>query len=192
MVDIKQIKKKVCLLGDAAVGKTSLIRRYVYDEFDDKYITTLGAKVTKREIKLDYSKNLDTPIHVNMTLSIWDIIGQKDESSLRVRPVYYKGSNGALIVCDITRKDTFLSTPEWIRSIFRVTQRIPIVVLGNKIDLYRKAQIYYEDLEKFTKKYKFPVFITSAKTNNNVEQAFIKLSELMMETSLAMENNNDI
>ncbi len=187
MVDIKKMKKKVCLLGDAAVGKTSLIRRYVFDEFDDKYITTLGAKVSKKEINIEYSKNLEKPIQVNMILSIWDIIGQKDESAARVRPVYFSGGNGALVICDITRKETFENIPNWVSTFFKVTQSVPIVVLGNKIDLYRNAEVFYEDLEKFSKKNNLPVFITSARTNNNVQQAFYKLTELMVENSL----NND-
>jgi small GTP-binding protein len=184
MVDIKKMKKKICLLGDAAVGKTSLIRRYVYNEFDDKYISTLGAKVSKKEINLNFSKKVEKPIQVNMTLSIWDILGQKDDSSVRVRPVYYGGSNGAFIICDITRKETFENIPEWVRSFFKVTEKVPIVIVGNKIDLYKKAEVYYEDLEEFARKNKYPVFITSAKTNSNVEQAFYKLTELMLEKSL--------
>ncbi|WP_455391909.1 Rab family GTPase [[Eubacterium] cellulosolvens] len=187
MVDIKRMKKKICLLGDAAVGKTSLIRRYVFDMFDDKYITTLGAKVSRKEIDLQFSKRLDKPIQVNVVLSIWDILGQKNESAARVRPVYYSGANGGLVVCDITRHETFESIPGWIKSFFKVTEEVPIVLLGNKIDLYKQAEIYYEDLEKFAKDYNYPVYITSARTNSNVEQAFIKLTELMLEQSIITE-----
>ena len=188
MVDIKKMKKKVCLLGDAAVGKTSLIKRYVYDIFDDKYISTLGAKVSKKEINLEYSKTVEKPIQVNMILSIWDILGQKDESASRVRPVYYGGANGALIVCDITRNETFESIPGWIESFFKVTKEVPVVILGNKIDLYKEAQVFYEDLEIFSKEKKIPVFLTSARTNSNVEQAFLKLTHLMLEDSISNEN----
>lgn len=184
MVDIKRMKKKVCLLGDAAVGKTSLIRRYVYDEFDDEYITTLGAKVTKKEINMNYSNDVETPIHVNILVSVWDIIGQKDDSSMRVRPVYYKGSNGALVVADITREETFLNIPEWIDSLYQATDEIPIVFVGNKIDLYRDAEVFYEDLEELGKEYDAPVFLTSAKTNSNVNPAFYKLAEAMLKKSI--------
>jgi small GTP-binding protein len=185
MVDIKRMKKKVCLIGDAAVGKTSLIRRFVYDEFDDKYITTLGAKVSKKEIDMQFSKTVKTPIQVNIILSIWDILGQKDESATLVRPMYFNGANGALLVCDITREDTFDSLQWWIESLFKVTENVPIVILGNKIDLYNQAQIYYDDLEEFSKEKDIPVFLTSARTNSNVQQAFLKLSELMLEESIS-------
>jgi len=188
MVDIKKMKKKVCLLGDASVGKTSLIRRFVYDEFDDKYITTLGAKVSKKEINLEYSKNIEKPISVNVIMAIWDIIGQKDESARRVQPIYYKGSNGALLVCDITRKDTLDNIPDWVTSLFKITRNIPIVILGNKIDLYKQAEIYYEDLELFSRELAVPIFLTSARTNNNVNQAFHRLTELMLEESISDDN----
>ena len=181
MVDIKKMKKKICLLGDAAVGKTSLIRRYVFNEFDDKYIMTLGAKVSKKDINLEYTKDVGKIIHVNVVLSIWDILGQRDESSRRVRPVYFKGSSGALLVCDITRQSTFNNLAIWIKAFFQVTKEVPIVVLGNKIDLYKEAEVYYEDLEKFSKDYNIPVFITSARTNSNVDRAFYKLSEMMVD-----------
>ena len=185
MVDIKKMKKKVCLLGDTAVGKTSLIRRYVHDEFDDKYITTLGAKVSKKEIDLEFTKNIENPIQVNIILSIWDILGQKDESASRVRPVYYGGGNGALVVCDITRRETFENLSGWIRSFFKVTQKVPIVIIGNKIDLYKEAEVYYGNLEEFSKRNEIPVFLTSARTNSNVEQAFLNLTEMMLEESIS-------
>ena len=183
MVAIKTIKKKICLLGDAAVGKTSLIKRFVYDEFDDKYITTLGAKVSKKEMQLNILKNAQEPMDVNLTLSIWDILGQKDESSLRTRPLYFNGANGAMIICDVTRKNTFENLIEWIKSFNQATPKAPIVLLGNKIDLCREAQVYYRDLEKFAHEHGIPMFATSAKTNNNVDKAFNKLSELMVEES---------
>ncbi|WP_455392595.1 Rab family GTPase [[Eubacterium] cellulosolvens] len=180
MVAFKRFKKKICLLGDASVGKTSLIKRYVHNEFDDKYITTLGANVSKKDMQLNILRKAQEPLGVNLTLSIWDILGQKDESSMRTRPIYFNGTNGAIIVCDVTRKDTFNNITEWIQSIYKENPRIPIVILGNKIDLYRNAEVYYRDLERFARENNIPMFTTSAKSNTNVDKAFNKLTELML------------
>jgi small GTP-binding protein len=180
MVPLRELKKKICVLGDPAVGKTSLIRRYVFDEFDDKYITTLGAKVSKKELFLMMNPPFSDAYNVNLTLSIWDILGQKDESTLRVRPVYYKGSSGALLIVDITRRDTLDSLDDWIKSFYSITDKVPMILLGNKVDLYKSARVFYDDLDEIGKKYGFPVFLTSAKTGSNVENAFYKLSDLML------------
>jgi small GTP-binding protein len=190
MVDIKNIKKKVCLLGDASVGKTSLIRRYVFDEFDDKYITTLGAKVSKKEFEFTFPVNNENSINVNITLTIWDIIGQKDESAQRIQPMYFSGANGALVICDITRKSTFESIPEWVKSFFKVVNMVPIVILGNKIDLYGNAEVYYDDLIDYAQTLQFPVYLTSAKINSGVEQAFEKLAKQMLENTFSSDRKN--
>ena len=180
---MKRLKKKICLLGDAAVGKTSLIRRFVYDEFDDKYISTLGSKVSKKDMQVNILKKTKNPIGVNLTLSIWDILGQKDESAMRTRPIYFNGTNGAILICDVTRKETFDNLSEWIKSLNNVAQKVPLVILGNKIDLCKSAEVLYRDLENFAKEHNIPMFPTSAKSNNNVNEAFKKLSELMLEQS---------
>jgi len=108
-----RIKGKVCLLGDAAVGKTSLIRRFVLDQYDDKYISTVGTKVTKKKMDFEFP---DLNSSVEVTLLIWDIMGQarnvlKSTLSQYERYIpqkdFYRNAKAAIIVCDITRKDTF-------------------------------------------------------------------------------------
>jgi small GTP-binding protein len=86
---------KLCLLGDGAVGKTSLVRRFVFDVFDDKYLMSFGTKVVKKEIKVG-----DT----ELDMMIWDILGQRTKDVLHA--AYYRGATGALAVCDFTRPDT--------------------------------------------------------------------------------------
>ena len=190
MVAIKTVKKKICLLGDAAVGKTSLIKRFVYDEFDDKYVSTLGAKVSKKDMHLNISNNGHEPMDVNLTLSIWDILGQKNESAMRTRPIYFNGTNGAFIICDVTRKETFKNLTEWIYSLLHETRRVPIVIIGNKIDRTQDTEVPYKDLAKFAKDHNIPMFTTSAKTNDNVDKAFNKLSELMLKESMSDDNGS--
>src|SRR5438094_8381169 len=91
MPEAQRIKTKVCLVGEAAVGKTSLIRRFVQDEFDDRYITTLGAKVSKREMAFETPDR--TKIHMDMT--VWDIMGEKGFREL-LKDAYFYGANGIL------------------------------------------------------------------------------------------------
>src|SRR5437660_10384449 len=93
---LKHVKAKVCLVGDVAVGKTSLIRRFVQDEFDDRYIATLGAKVTKKTIKVDWK---DGPTRRDMMRG--DIMGEKGFRAL-LRDAYFEGSHGVIAVCDLT------------------------------------------------------------------------------------------
>lgn len=179
-----RLKGKVCLLGDAAVGKTSLIRRYVLDKFDDKYISTMGTKVTLKELHLDYP---DRNIVVELTLLIWDIVGQKKKlpsaivSYERYMPQkkYFKGANGALLVCDITRNDTFDSIPEWIEAMKREVGIVPMVFITNKIDLLKDTGLNLEDVDEFAKQFNSKVINTSAKTGENVESAFYALGNMM-------------
>lgn len=159
--------KKICLLGDGAVGKTSLIRRYVYDIFDDRYIATIGTKVTKRVVTVNEK--------IKLTLLIYDILGQKRYN--RLHSVYYRGASGALIVSDLTRKETIKSMRKWAQALFKVTSRIPVVFIGNKLDLEKPAT---RAVEEITKEFKAPYLFTSAKTGENVEEAFLALSKLLL------------
>src|SRR5437667_11891952 len=98
MPEAQRIKTKVCLVGEAAVGKTSLIRRFVQDEFDDRYITTLGAKVSKREMAFETPDR--TKIHMDMT--VWDIMGEKGFRELDRKSVV-QGKKGVVAVGDLIR-----------------------------------------------------------------------------------------
>lgn len=168
----RELAKKICLLGDGAVGKTSLIRKFVYDEFDDKYISTIGAKVTKKPLELKDSEGNK----IKLTLMIYDLLGQKDFQ--RLHSVYYRGSHGTLVVCDITRKETLQSLMEWKEDIFKVTGEIPAVYLANKVDLKDQAAFTEEQFREILQE-SDSYFKTSAKTGENVEEAFVTLSKLM-------------
>jgi small GTP-binding protein len=184
-----RLKGKVCLLGDAAVGKTSLIRRYVLDKFDDKYISTMGTKVTLKELHLEFPEKNST---VELTLLIWDIVGQKKRlpsaivSYERYMPQkkYFKGANGAFLVCDITRHETFESLTEWIEAMKVEVGVVPMVFITNKVDLRTDKGFNFEEIEKLAAEYNSKVIKTSAKTGNNVETAFSELGTMMAKTIL--------
>lgn len=170
------MKTKICLVGEQSVGKTSLIRRYVLNEFDDRYITTLGAKVSKKEF--DLNAEGATPLRMDMT--IWDIMGSKGFREL-LREAYFYGAQGILAVCDITREDTLGELDAWIESVFQTVSEVPVVFAVNKVDLKPRAAFSDEQVKQATEAFDAPYYYTSAKTGENVEQAFADLSRAIVE-----------
>ncbi|UCF07814.1 MAG: GTP-binding protein [Thermoplasmata archaeon] len=171
MTKTRELKLKMCLLGEAGVGKTSLIRKFVVDKFDDKYITTLGTKTSKKTLSI---RNGDS--NVNLTLIIWDVLGQRHFT--RVKNVAYTGANGAFIVVDLNRKDTLYSFDHWLFSLYEVAGEIPIVVLANKNDL--APEFGTAEIEEMIADYSFPYYLTSAKTGENVNDAFYSIGKTMV------------
>ncbi len=174
MAEVREVIKKICLLGDPAVGKTSLIRRYVFDMFDDKYITTIGTKVTKKTVMVAPT---GTAGGVKITLLIWDILGQREYQ--RLHPVYYQGAEGALIVCDSTRKETIGSLATWVTSFKNVVGPVPVVFLMNKSDLVDPEKFDRAEIDSLSKQHGAPYLPTSAKSGLNVEKAFLTVSEAL-------------
>jgi small GTP-binding protein len=179
--------KKIVLLGDSAVGKTSLIRRYVFDQFEDSYIATIGSKVTMKKVKIYRGeKNTD------LTLMIWDLIGREGYHALHSRT--FVGTHGALLVADMTRKETLYSLERyWIPFLLKVVENVPMVFVCNKSDLENQFEFTPEDLTNVASKHNIglekilpswlkPSYSTSAKTGNNVEKAFESLCFLMLES----------
>ncbi len=163
---------KVVLVGDKAVGKTSLIRRYVTDQFDDRYLLTLGAKVTK---KIEEVRLPDRSLDVSLELNVWDIMGQEGFREL-AKEAYFHGSRGILAVADLTRKSTLEGINTWVQSVRDVTGPVPLVLLANKKDLTSQAQVTPADVSAAAAKLGCGSFVTSAKTGENVESAFRSLS----------------
>lgn len=166
----REITKKVCLLGDSQVGKTSLIRRYVHDQFDDMYIMTFGAKVSSKNLNLYTDEE-----EIALSLGIWDIVGEHSRRSLQAS--HYKGSAGALVTCDSTRHITLEHLEDWVDAFMDVTENPKFVFLLNKIDLHDRAEVTYEDVKHISARYCAECFATSAKTGENVESAFKTLAE---------------
>lgn len=161
---------KICLLGDGAVGKTSLVRRYVYDVFDDKYLKSFGTKVSKKSLKFD---------DASIDLMIWDILGQRSHESLHA--AYYKGATGALAVCDFTRPETMDNLKLWLGSFRAVVGSMPIIILGNKADLDKSFSLSV--LESFGSSIQCSVLETSAKTGLNVERSFLDIGKTILEAT---------
>lgn len=166
----KKAKRKVCLLGDPAVGKTSLIRRFVVGKYDDKYLSTLGSKVSKKTIDIEENG-------VSLTMMIWDLTGQKEFH--QVHFAAYKNAAGALVVGDITRKETVDNVRNWISGLIDTSGQVPIVLLVNKHDLKDQAKVGRKYVEFLASRYNVHCAFTSAKTGENVEKAFHILGKLV-------------
>jgi small GTP-binding protein len=189
-----RIKGKVCLLGDAAVGKTSLIRRFVFDTFQDKYISTIGTKVTKKSMKIpypEYERNID------LTLMIWDIMGQHAErlpSTLSqyehyMPPKnYFRNAKAAIIVCDITREDTFENMKKWIKHLFELSGKVPIVLTGNKLDLMCETDFPVSKITEFAKENDCESLLASARSGENVEKMFYTIGDMIVNETVDWGN----
>ena len=164
-------QKKVSLIGDGGVGKTSLVNRFVKGQFDDKYIHTIGTNVKKKTVLLNEEK-------ARVTLMVWDLQGQRNDPTI-LQHMYR--SEGAMIVCDVTRDETFNNMPEWIALLEKeLGGRVPMVFLGNKADLEEQALIGQGQLQYMASRYGASWHLTSAKTGQNVEESFTELARRMV------------
>jgi len=159
---------KLVFLGEGAVGKTSLVGRYVYDSFEGDYLATIGTDIHVKTVQLE-----DTAVK----LVVWDIAGQDDFAQLR--KAYYQNASGAFFVYDCTRPETLSRIDEWVKTLHDVTDKIPLVLLENKIDLDSKVDP--KEIEKTVKKYGLTFVRTSAKEDTNVEEAFKQITREILE-----------
>ncbi len=180
MPEPRVLKAKICLVGEAAVGKSSLIRRFVLDQFDDTYLMTLEAKVSKKVLQLALPP-AGTP--VSLELSVWDLMGQRRFRELLERE-YFKGVSGILAVCDVTRKQTLTALYEWVERVDAVSSGAPLVIAVNKADLGKAAQIAEADVAPVARALHGRFIMTSAKTGAGVEEAFQLLGLRIADTAL--------
>jgi small GTP-binding protein len=165
------VKLKICMAGEAAVGKTSLIRRYVLDEYDDRYVATLGTKVSKKSLVApDPMVGRDVEVHA----ILWDVMGTRTLRDL-LKEAYYHGAQGILAVVDLTRRATLTELDGWARSIRQVAGDIPTYVVVNKADLEAERGIDHGSIESFCGSRGWPWSYTSAKTGGGVEDSFRRL-----------------
>jgi len=160
---------KAIIIGDGKVGKTSIIRRYVHEQFDPQYKKTIGvAHAVKRLIIND----------CEVTLTIWDTGGQ--ELFDCIRPQYYRGANGALIIYDVTNKESFDHLDKWFSDLYEQCGKIPIILVANKIDLVEKIVIPRDEGERYVLKKGLMFFETSAKTGEHVVDVMEELGKKLL------------
>ncbi len=152
----------IIVIGDGAVGKTSLIKKYTKGSFEKDYIKTIGAQFSK------YDEDIEGN---NCKLFFWDIAGQREFDFMR--PTFYKGSKAAIIVFSHTDEESFNKIPEWHEDIKSHVGDLPIVLFGNKIDLVKEEDTENEKIQEIVKGRGFlGYFQTSAKTGSGVYEAF--------------------
>jgi len=162
------IQKKICMLGGFAVGKTSMVARFVSSIFSDKYLSTVGVKIDKKTIAIDGRE---------VMLVLWDIYGQ--DGFQTVQSSYIRGAAGYLLVVDGTRIDTFATARDLQQVAVNTIGDAPFVLALNKSDLASEWQIDERALFDVAER-GWPIVRTSAKTGAGVEQAFERLARAML------------
>ena len=161
------ISQKICLIGDFSVGKTSLIRRFIEDKFSDRYLTTIGVKVSRKSVVVGSAQ---------VNLLVWDIEGQTKQKSIPT--AYLQGARGAIIVGDLTRNETLQHLPKHLKLFSGVNPQGKIIVALNKADLVKA-----DKLNKLIELYNFnqydrvlDTYATSAKNGQYVNTMFDELA----------------
>ncbi len=178
---VQTLKTKICLVGDLAVGKTSLIRRYVLNAFSDAYLTTLGTKVSKKVIPVSVPEQ---GLELKMDMLIWDIMGQHGFQEL-LKDAYFYGVRGILAVVDLTRKETLEGMGTWIECVEGVAGRVPIFLAVNKSDLSDQAAFGTPEIEDVARKFRCEYLMTSAKLGTNIEESFQAIATIVAQEQLA-------
>jgi len=159
---------KVCMLGAFAVGKTSLVRRFVTSRFSDQYQTTIGVKVDKKTVAVDGR---------SVNLILWDLYGEDDYQKLRLS--YLRGASAYLLVADGMRRATLDVAVQLQRTAAEVLGPVPFFLLANKADLVNEWEVSQDDLDELVRK-GWRLITTSAKTGDGVEQAFRLLADALV------------
>ncbi|MDJ0752458.1 MAG: Rab family GTPase [Ardenticatenaceae bacterium] len=165
---MKTVQRKICLLGDFSVGKTSLVRQFVEGRFDDRYLSTIGVKISRRQIsRPDYLLNL----------LIWDLAGGDDYDD--VTSGYLRGAAGILMVCDLTRPLTLHTLRKYRKQLDEIKLDPVVVIAANKVDLVAERAVDDSLLEELSQQINAPYLLSSAKTGEGVAAAFDQIAGLL-------------
>lgn len=174
---LQSMQKKVCLLGDFAVGKTSLVRRFVYNLFNDKYLSTIGVKVSRKVVAIPYGSEV-----VELSMLLWDLAGSEEFD--RLRESYLRGASGAVLVCDLTRPETLSSLVSYAEDLQRVSPGAGLVLAANKCDLADQRRLTAQEVEAVAVSLHASYYFTSAKTGEEVETLFRSLGQMLVEPAV--------
>ncbi len=159
------VAKKVCMVGGYGVGKTSLVKRFVDSIFSDKYLTTVGVKIDKKQLRVGGE---------DVTLMLWDLAGE--DAVTEVRLSHLRGASAYILVADGTRGPTLDTALDLQKRVRNSIGPLPFVLVVNKADLQDKWEIRQDSLDKLSAE-GWPVFLSSAKSGAGVEELFLKVAE---------------
>ena len=163
------LKYKVSLIGDGGVGKTSLVKRYIHNEFDERYEKTLGTNVYSKEIMLDTTHGMKK----KAVLQVWDVMGQRVFKSVIKSAL--TNTNGVILVSDLTNGETLYNLLYWIKIVYNNSKNVSLVFLGNKSDA-KDPQFGLPAIFGLCQCFGSNAYLTSARTGYNVEEAFHALA----------------
>jgi len=164
---------KIVLLGEGRVGKTCLFIRYIKNEYHDNQDSTIQANYLDKRLNIG-----KTPVK----LMIWDTAGQERFHALG--PIYYRDANGALLVYDITDRDSFTKVRNWVKELRKIVgPDIILVIAGNKIDLEKQRQVDDTEANEYAKSVNALHIHCSAKSGKGVDTAFLELTKGMLKLS---------
>jgi len=166
-VDPPKAEFKLVLVGDGGVGKTTFVKRHLSGEFEKKYVATLGVEVRPLDFMTNFGK---------IRFNVWDTAGQEKFGGLR--DGYYIQGQCAIIMFDVTSRTTLKHVPNWHRDLVRVCDNIPIVLVGNKVDI--KDRKVKARQVTFHRKRNLPYYDISAKSNYNYEKPFLWLARKLV------------
>jgi small GTP-binding protein len=167
------VSKKICMLGDFSVGKTSLIRRFVERQFSDQYLSTIGVKISRKDVECPLT---DSQKQITVQMLIWDLEGNTKFKA--ITPMHLQGASGAVIVADVNRQVTIEHIPDHVQCFLSVNPKGSIIIALNKSDLFDEEKIL-RILETISFKLPEQViasYSTSAKTGAQVDKIFQRLA----------------
>ena len=166
--DVKRTAVSISIFGETAVGKTCICSTFLGLEFREEHLTTVGIE--------KMSSSITTADGEELKLKLWDTAGQERFKSVSVKNLRY--SQAAVVVFDLTVKDSFLRVTEWLKQIREFSDKLPIALFGNKSDLIDKRKVTQEEIDELCEKENLIYFETSAKNNTGIKEGFSKVASM--------------
>ena len=178
----KELLYKILLLGDSSVGKTCFLMRYSDNTFQEIHMSTIGLDYKLKNVQIDDGKIVK--------IQIWDTAGQDRFRSITKN--YYKGAHGIILIYDVTSRKTFENVKNWVTQIKEeVSDKVTIILVGNKIDDEKNRKVSTEEGEKMAKECGLNFFETSAKAGINIDTTFNELVKKTVETYSKIDEKGD-